>query len=87
MCFDDRQKAKEFVQMAAESPDLGLELILKQMHPAGSGDSRLIVPRVVVSLSPEQKQTLIEHAHQTRTPLLAIVEQQIKQFVGEITDE
>jgi hypothetical protein len=87
VCFDDRERAKEFVQMAAESPDLGLELILKQMHLAGPGDGRLIVPRVVVSLSPEQKQTLIEHTHQTRTPLPAIVEQQIKQFVGEITDE
>jgi ParB/RepB/Spo0J family partition protein len=87
VCFDDQSRAKEFVRRAVESSETPLETIRAQMRINGPSDGRLIVPRTVVSLSSEQKQALIEHTHQTRTPLSEIVEQQIERVAAEVTDD
>jgi len=85
--FDDGSMAKEFVRRAVEATDLPPETVLKQVQLADQPDGTVTVPRLVVSLSPTEKQALLTHLHQTRTPLPEFLKEQVRSLVETATAE
>jgi ParB/RepB/Spo0J family partition protein len=85
--FDDQATAKEFVDRAVETTDLPPETVLEQVKLAGQPDGTVTVPRLVVSLSPAEKQALLTHLCQTRTPLPEFIKQQVHSLVEDALAE
>lgn len=85
--FNDRTRAKEFVRRAVEAAELPPETVAKQVQLNGQSDRALVVPRVVVSLSPAEKQALLTYLHQTRTQLPEFVKEQVQDLAETATPE
>ncbi len=83
--FTTVDDALEFVEAAADQPEVPLETVRKQVLFGSHHNRYLEVPRVAVEVSEEEKQAIMEYCHRTRQSLSEIVATEIKSLAGEVT--
>ena len=89
--FTEPEDAIEFIELAVDNEDQRLDMIQRDVLVGSDHNKYMIVPRVAVKLSNEQKQALMEYCHQQRLSLSEIVTEEIiaiaKDLTGETSEE
>jgi len=85
--FSESEAAIEFIEMAVENADQRLDMVQREVLVGSDHNQYLIAPRVAVKLSPEKKRAVMDHCHQQRRPLSAIVSEAITSLADELTED
>ena len=87
VAFDDHTDAKEFIKTAVADDQRPLDMIRREVLTGNNHDQYLIIPRVAVRLSPEEKQAMMDHCHQNRISLSDIVTEAITSLADGVTED
>jgi ParB/RepB/Spo0J family partition protein len=84
--FTEPEDAIEFIELAVENDEQRLDMVRREVLVGSDHNQYLIVPRVAVELTTEQKQALMEYCHQHRQSLSEIVTEEITALASDIGD-
>lgn len=84
--FTEPEDEIEFINLAAENDQQRLDIIQREVRVGSDHNQYLIVPRVAVELTTEQKQALMEYCHEQRQSLSALVTEEITAFATDILE-
>ena len=85
--FSNPDDAKEFIKEAVVDETRPLDMIRREVRSGSDHNQYLIVPRVAVKLSADEKQAMMDHCHQNRIALSEIVTEEIESLANEITGD
>jgi len=85
--FTEPEDAIEFIELAVENNDQQLDMIRREVLVGSDHNQYLIVPRVAVELTTEQKQALMEYCHQHRQSLSEIVTEEITALATTVIEQ
>lgn len=83
--FTEPEDAIEFIELAVDDSEQRLDMIRREVLVGSDHSQHIIVPRVAVKLTTEQKQALMDYCHQQRCPLSDIVAEEITTLAEEAT--
>lgn len=84
--FTEPKDAIEFIELAVDDDEKRLDMIRREVLIGSDHSQYLIVPRVAVNLTTEQRQALMDYCHQHRQPLSDIVAEEISDLAEEVTE-
>jgi len=82
--FTEPEDAIEFIELAVDDEEQRLDMIRREVLIGSDHNQYLIVPRVAVNLTTEQRQALMDYCHQHRQPLSDIVVEKISELAEEV---
>jgi len=82
--YETAEQAIEFATKAAEQSEMPLKTVQQQVRWEGQHTEYLVVSRVTLKLDHQDKEALMEHCAENRTPLCEVVETQLREFVAEL---
>lgn len=81
--FDNRDDAEEFVERAADDPDVPLETVHKQVVFGQNHKRYLQVPQVAVPMTEDEKEAVMEYCRFRRKPLSEVVKETVERIAEE----
>jgi len=85
--FDNRDDGEEFVELAADNPDMPLETVHKQVVFGQNHRRYLQVPQVAVQMTEEEKEAVMDYCRFRRKPLSEVVKETVERIAEKKKDE
>jgi hypothetical protein len=84
--FQTVEQAVEFVDLAVTNPETRVDVIHRKVLFGKDYDQYLVIPRVSVKLSTEEKRAIMDHCHEQRQSLSKIVSENITTLAQDLTE-
>ena len=75
--FQTVEQGIEFIDLAVTNPEMRVDVLHRKVLFGKDYEQYLVVPRVSVKLSTEEKRAIMDHCHEERKPLSEIVSESI----------
>ena len=85
--FQTVEQGIEFVDLAVTNPEVRVDVLHRKVLFGKDYEQYLVVPRVSVKLSTEEKRAIMDHCHEERKPLSEIVSESITSLADEVTED
>lgn len=82
--FGTVDEGTEFVTTAVKNPDLRIEEVRRRVLLGQDYDQYLVAPQVPIKMSPEKKQSVMEHCKQERQSLADIITDRVRSLADNI---
>ena len=84
--FQTVEQAVEFVDLAVANPETRVDVIHRKVLFGKNYDQYLVIPRVSVKLSTDEKRAIMDHCHEQRQSLSKIVSEGITTLAEDLTN-